>query len=275
MELADTIVARPAPVVALRPPAGTVAVPAADAAQSAAVTLGVGDAIKVQVYGKPELETTTYVGADGTVPIPLAGTVAVLGQSPAAAGQSIAAAFRKGGFLIDPQVTVFMVQFRSQQVTVLGAVRTPGRFTIETRATLLDVLAQAGGIDEDGASNVVLLRPDKAGKLRRYPIDLAGLGRDGEPVSSIGLQGGDSIFVPPAPQFYIKGEVSTPNMYRLEPGMTVEQAISRGGGVTARGSSGKVEIRRRKPDGGFTTRSGSMTDAVEADDVIRVRERIF
>ena len=98
-----------------------------------------------EVYGKPELSTTVYVSDDGTIPVPLAGGVQVAGQSPARAAQSIATAFRKGGLLVDPQVTVFLVQSRSQQVSVLGAVRTPGRFAVESRTTVLDVLAQAGG----------------------------------------------------------------------------------------------------------------------------------
>ncbi len=237
--------------------------------------LGVGDAVTVQVYGMPDLDTTTYVADDGSIPVPLAGNVAVLGQSPAAAAHSVATAYRKGGFLVDPKVTLFLVQARSQQVSVLGAVRSPGRFVVESRTSLLDVLAAAGGIAENGADAVVLLRPDKAGKLRRYPVDLAGLGEEGTPLPTLTLHGGDSIFVPQAAQFYISGEVNSPDKYRLETGMTVAQAVSRGGGITARGSSRKVEIRRRKPDGSVQLIDAGMGDPVRADDVIRVRERLF
>lgn len=239
------------------------------------LVLGVGDAVSVQVYGKPELDTTTYVSDDGSIPIPLAGNVAVLGQSPARAGQSVAAAFKKGGFLVDPQVTVFLVQFRSQQVSVLGAVRTPGRFVVESKTSLLDVLAQAGGIADNGADTVVLLRPDKAGKLKRFSVDLAGLSQEGAPLPALSLRGGDSIFVPLAAQFYISGEVNSPDKYRLEPGMTVAQAVSRGGGITPRGSSRKVEIRRRKPDGSYLMFDSGMGDPVQANDVIRIKERLF
>ena len=237
--------------------------------------LGVGDAVTVQVYGMPDLDTTTYVADDGSIPVPLAGNVAVLGQSPAAAAHSVATAYRKGGFLVDPKVTLFLVQARSQQVSVLGAVRSPGRFVVESRTSLLDVLAAAGGIAEDGANAVVLLRPDKAGKLRRYPVDLAGLGEEGTPLPTLTLHGGDSIFVPQAAQFYISGEVNSPDKYRLETGMTVAQAVSRGGGITPRGSSRKVEIRRRKPDGSVQLIDAGMGDPVRADDVIRIRERLF
>lgn len=239
------------------------------------LALGVGDAVSVQVYGRPELTTTTYVSDDGTIPVPLAGNVNVAGMSPAKAGQRVATALREGKYLINPQVTIFLVQFRSQQVSVLGAVRSPGRFPVESKTTVLDVLALAGGTTEGGSDRVVLLRPDRSGTLIRYPIDLKGLSGQNTPVPTLTLKGGDSIFVPPADQFYVDGEVNSPNMYRLEPGMTVAQAMSRGGGITPRGSSRRIEIKRRNPDGSYLTRDGNLSDAVQANDVIRVKERFF
>lgn len=237
--------------------------------------LGIGDELTVQVYGRPELNTTTYVAEDGSITIPLAGAVPVAGLSPVKAGHRVAAAFRNGKFLVDPQVTVTMAQFRGQQVSVLGAVKTPGRFVIESKTTVLDVLAQAGGITESGGNAVVLLRPGKNGKVQRYAVDMKGLSNGNLPVPTMTLRGGDSIFVPPADQFSIYGEVRSPNMYRLEPGMTVVQAISRGGGITPRGSNSRIEIMRRKPDGTSETRSGNLNDFVLANDVIRVKERFF
>lgn len=239
------------------------------------LALGVGDAISVQVYGKPELSITTYVSDDGTVAVPLAGAVPVKGLSPAGAGERIAQAYRDGKFLLDPQITVFLVQFRSQQVSVLGAVRAPGRFAVESRTTVLDVLAQAGGTTEDGADTVVVVRPDASGKLVRHSVDLRGLSQDGTALPTLTLRGGDSVFVPIADQFYIHGEVRTPNMYRLEPGMTVLQAISRGGGITPRGSQSRVEIERVDGDGSTSTRNVKLNEPVQVNDVIRVKERFF
>lgn len=257
--------------------AGLATAPAADTGGNGAplVTLGAGDAVNVQVYGRPELTTTTNVADDGSITVPLAGAVPVAGLSPAKAGQRIAAAFRQGRYLVDPQVTVSFTQARGQQVSVLGAVKSPGRFTVESRTSVLDVLAQAGGITENGASVVVLLRPDRAGKVTRYAIDLKGLSQAKTALPTLTLRGGDSLFVPPAEQFFIHGEVRAPNMYRLEPGMTVVQAISRGGGVTPRGSDSRIEIKRRRPDGSYVTSSADLGDTLQADDVVRIKERIF
>lgn len=259
-----------------RPAGGLASGAAAEAVRAGpALTLRNGDAITVQVYGRPELAVATTVADDDTITVPLVGNVPVAGLSPARAGQRVGTAYRQGGFLLDPQVTLSLAQSRGNQVSVLGAVKTPGRFPIEPRTTVLDVLAQAGGITENGAGMVVLLRPDQTGKVTRYAIDLKGLSTSSLPVPTLALRGGDSLFVPPAEQFYILGEVKAPNMYRLEPGMTVVQAISRGGGITPRGSSSRVEIKRRKADGSYVTGSATLGDRLQADDVVRVKERIF
>jgi len=89
------------------------------------------------------------------------------------------------------------------------------------------------------------------------------------------LQGGDSIYVPVAEQFYIAGEVRSPAMYRLDAGMTVLQAIARAGGITERGSASRVQIRRRGPKGDYIVISGKPGERIQADDVITVKERIF
>jgi polysaccharide export outer membrane protein len=271
--LVPPVAARPA-----EPASGQVAAPAAPTVATnpgPMLPLGVGDSVSVQVYGRPELTLTTYVADDGSVPVPLAGRVPVAGLAPAEAAEHIAAAYRDAKYRVDPQVTVLLLQSRSQQVSVLGAVARPGRYVIEGIANVMDLLAQAGGVGENGARVVYLLRPGKDGKVERTPLDLNGLSRAGVALPATTLRGGDSVFVPQADQFYVYGEVASPNMYRLEPGMTVEQALSRSGGVTARGSRKRIEIRRRESDGSYVTRAGELAELVHADDVIRVKERIF
>jgi polysaccharide export outer membrane protein len=83
------------------------------------------------------------------------------------------------------------------------------------------------------------------------------------------------VLVPTAPQLYIYGEVTAPGKFKVEPGMTVVQAIARAGGVTQRGSANRVVIKRRKADGTYETTKAALSDLVQADDVIRVKESIF
>ena len=237
--------------------------------------LGPGDSVAIQVYGQPDMNATVYISDDGTIPVPLVGAVQVGGLSPGEAARKVEAAFRDGKFLVDPHVTIIVTQSRSQRISVLGEVGTPGRYSIESNETIFDVLAQAGGAKETAADVVYLLRPDKSGQIERIPINLKGLTDNQRVMPTQPLQGGDSIYVPRAEQFYIFGEVTAPNMYRIEPGMTVTQAIARAGGVTARGSRKRVEIRRQGPDGRERAYSAKPDEPVQANDVLRVKESIF
>jgi polysaccharide biosynthesis/export protein len=237
--------------------------------------LGPGDAVTIHVYGQPDMDATQYVADDGTIRVALAGVVGVNGLSPAEASERVESALKNGKYLLDPHVTITLAQSRSQRVSVLGEVRTPGRYNIESNTTVFDVLAQAGGGTADCADIVYVLRPGPDGAVARYPVNLKGLAGGTGGVSTPTLKGGDSVFVPRAERFYIYGEVQQPNMYKLEPGMTVVQAIARAGGVTTRGSEKRIELRRRGESGTTTVTRATPADLVRADDVIRVRESIF
>jgi polysaccharide biosynthesis/export protein len=168
-----------------------------------------------------------------------------------------------------------VVQSRSQRVSVLGEVTSPGRYGIDAKTTIFDLLAQAGGTRETGADLVYLMRADAAGHIARTPINLKGLTDNSVSVPDLALRGGDVIYVPRADQFYVEGEVQSPAMYRLEPNMTVDQAIARAGGVTARGSLHRIEIKRRDSRGQQVSSGAKLCDRVQPNDVIRVKESLF
>ncbi len=254
---------------------GAAAAVQAPAGAQRLLQLGPGDSVAVQVYGQPDMGATVYISDDGTIPIPLVGAVQVGGLSPAEAARKIEAAFRDGKYLVDPHVTIIVTQSRSQRISVLGEAGAPGRYAIESNETILDVLAQAGGAKETAADVVYLLRPNKSGQIERIELNLKGLAGTQEMMPMQALQGGDSIFVPRAQQFYIYGEVAAPNMYRIEPGMTVVQAIARAGGVTARGSRKRVEIKRKGADGKEVTFKARAEEPIQVNDVVRVKESIF
>lgn len=259
--------------VAMPMPPG--APPAAQEVDEPLLKLGVGDQVALQVFGRPEFNTTTYVADDGTISVPLAGAVAVAGKSPSGAAMAVAKALKSGQFLVNPQVTITLPQFKSQQVSVLGEVRNPGRYPLDSKTTLLDLLAQAGGVAETGATTVYLIRSNAEGKPQRQTVDLLGLANGRGELPDVRIRSGDSVFVPRAQQYYVYGEVQNPNMYRLEAGTTVLQAISRSGGLTPRGSDSRIVIKRKDKNGKYRNFDADLTDIVEADDVIRVKERIF
>jgi len=264
-------------LVMAAPPTAPPAEPPAVSAARPLLQLGPGDQVKIDVFGRPEMDTTTYIADNGSIRVPLAGAVVIGGLSPGEASQKVEAALKQGQYLVDPHVTLTVLQSRSQRVSVLGEVKAPGRYPIESNTTVLDLLAQAGGATEKGADIIYILRPDGSGNLQRFPVDLKGTvdSKDAAPAVLQTLRGGDSIFVPTASQFYIAGEVKAPAVYRLESGMTLTQAIARAGGVTERGSASRVQIKRRGPKGDYIVIAGKPNERIQPDDVITVKERIF
>jgi polysaccharide biosynthesis/export protein len=225
--------------------------------------LGAGDALRITVHQQPDLTTDARISERGTVALPLVGEVKVAGLSQVEAAGAIAGSLKQGGFLKNPQVSVAVTAVRSRQVSVLGAVARPGRYPLDdTSSKLADVIAAAGGISAAGADTVTVIREGKEQKV-------ALLGRSYE------LKGGETIHVERAPVFYIYGEVARAGAYRVEPGMTVMQAIAAGGGITPRGSERRLKLRRAGPDGKLAETDTSLRDAVKADDVIYVKEALF
>jgi len=240
------------------------------------VELGPGDQVRIDVFGNPDLTTTTTVAEDGSIRLPLTGSVPVVGQSPTEAARIIEKAFKTGEFLVDPHVTVTVLSSSSQRVSVVGEVRNPGRYPIESNTTVLDLIALAGGLTDKGSDTVYILREDTSGKLQRLLVDTRGFIASGDtgPVSLQVVHGGDSIVVPKA-TFFINGQVVQPGEYRIESGMTLFRAIARAGGVTPLGSASRVAIRRTGADGKVMDIKGKKDMRIEPGDVIEVKERLF
>ena len=234
--------------------------------------LGPGDSVSIQVFGEPAA-TTAYVGDDGTISVPLVGSIHVAGTSPIEAASRVAKALKDGGYFVDPHVSIIVTS--NQLVSVLGEVANSGRFPVTPRTTIVDLLAQAGGLKETASEVGYVLRSDDNGHVNRYPVKLNGLTdiRDALPTSA--LLGGDSLVVPRAERCFVLGEVATPGKLSIEPGMTVIQAIARAGGVTERGSERRIQLKRLDKNGQYQVVHVKPGDPVQADDIIRVKESIF
>lgn len=263
----------PAPASAETRPSGATS-PAAPRPLQA---LGPGDEVRMRVFGQPNMNGTLDVSDNGTISVPLAGRVHVGGLSPSQAAHKVEAALKRGQFLVDPHVTLTMVKSLSERVAVLGQVRTPGIYSIDSSTTLIDLLAQAGGETKAGANTVYILRTSSGGEIRRLAVNLQGLADAGTAPEAavVTMRGGDQVYVPRAPMFYVTGQVHTPGRFRLGPGVTVLQAVARAGGVTNMGSMSRIVIKRREPNGRYRIISAQLTDRVQRNDVITVKERIF
>lgn len=246
----------------------------AGAASAADVQLGAGDVLKISVYGSPDLGLETRISEAGEITYPLVGNVALGGLSVSAAEKKLGGMLEKGGFLRKAQVNIIVTSLQSQQVSVLGQVNRPGRYPIEGRRSVMDMLAMAGGVNADGGDSINLIRK-RDGKTSREVIDIVEMVRNADLNRDLDVAGNDVIFVERAPRFYIYGEVQRPGPFRLERSMTVLQGLSAGGGLTQRGTERGIRIKRRDAEGKLQVLDAKHDDLLQVDDVVYVKESLF
>jgi polysaccharide export outer membrane protein len=252
--------------------AGLVSVPAHAQQQ---YTLVPGDIIKVTVFKNTDLSIDARVSETGAISYPLIGAVPVAGLSLPVAEHKIADMLKEGGFVLNPQVSILLTQAFGNLVSVLGDVKTPGRYSIEAAGGHLSgMLAAAGGIADTGGDTVIV-QGLRGGKQFRREIDIVKIFASGSTADDIEINGGDTLFVGREPVFYIYGQVQRPGQVRLERGMTVMQALASGGGVTGKGTSRGIVRHRRDAGGKVKEESVSLDDDVHDQDVIYVKESLF
>jgi polysaccharide biosynthesis/export protein len=239
-------------------------------AHAAELTLGGGDVLKVNVYNHPDLSVEARVNESGSVRFPLLGEVALGGLSVTQAEKKIAGLLDSGKFIPNPQVSIIVTVPQSQLVSVLGQVNRPGRYPLDARRSLADLLALAGGTTGEGGDVVTLMR-EREGKREKFSVDV--LNSANSPATAV--MPGDVVYVERAPRFYIYGEVQRAGSYRLERNMTVLQALSLGGGLSLRGTERGLRLKRLNSAGVLLETDAKLGDFLLPDDVVFVREALF
>jgi polysaccharide export outer membrane protein len=194
--------------------------------------IGPDDLLEITLFdieaknGEPRV-VAVRVARSGVVTLPLIGPAAVAGKTPVEAEQQLREAYRK--FIHDPQIAVFVKEFRSYRVSVVGYVEKPGVFEVTGERSLLEILAMAGGLNEKAGKTIQISR-NADGRLDTLFVDLDRLTQAGEMDLNVTMRSGDVVNVPRAGVVYVEGSVKKPGAYRLRDAMTVSQAISMAGG---------------------------------------------
>lgn len=204
--------------------------------------IGPGDLLHVTVLREPELEQQVRVLDSGEVNLPLIGDVHVAGLDPAQAAAMIEAKYLVGNYLKHPSVSVFVEEFATEPVSVLGQVKKPGTYRIMTPRTLLDLLAMAGGLTPIADRHIMVERAPGA-KHREEQVFLSNRSSDAL-MANVMIDPGDTILVPKAGIVYVLGDVGRPGGYTMEneSRMTVLQAIALAAGVNRTANEKKARV---------------------------------
>jgi polysaccharide export outer membrane protein len=239
--------------------------------------------VTVTVFDHADLTGTFTVESDGSLTYPLIGRVKAAGLTL----REFEDALKKGladGYLKNPQVSVSMDEYKSQRVFVMGEVRAPGAYQLTGNMTVIEALAKAGGLTPTAAEEVLVVRPvagaNGPGPARADDSEATVLHtnirelQSGSLSQNLTLKDGDTIVVNKAQSVYVFGQVRAPGAYPIDRGTTVLQALSLAGGVTDRGSTGRIKIVRTV-DGKKKELKVKLTDTVEPGDTVIVGERYF
>ncbi|HWO40392.1 MAG TPA: polysaccharide biosynthesis/export family protein [Candidatus Eisenbacteria bacterium] len=237
--------------------------------------IGPGDVLEVSVPAIEELKVRLVrVSGDGTIALPYIGKLHAAGMTEEQLQDKMVEALHK--YMYNPRVSLFVREYRSRQVAVLGAVLKPGLYSVNTGAdTILDMISQAGGItsgadprlyfipaEEADAADVQKITSTLPQNLMQDPsvmilkktdpilIDLQELAMGGyQQYLSTSVRPGDVIMVPGGGQVLVEGWVEKPGAYNVTQGLTVSGAVVAAGGPLYPADVTAVKVIRSEKGG--------------------------
>ena len=261
------------------------------AVSSAAFSLGdyqIGpeDLLDISVFEVPELSRSVRVSASGEISLPLLGIVQAAGHSPRQLEQLLTDRLRET-YVRDPQVSVFLKEYKSDPVSVVGAVKVPGLYQIQTQKSLIEVLAMAQGLSEGPqilpGRTIIIARKQRPGAVEAadtLEIPIKALLQDSDAQWNVPIYPGDVIKVVPAGKFYVTGDVNQPGGFTLTDYDSVSaiQAVAMAGGTKKTASLKEAVIIRRDVAGNRVEEKGNLKQVLQgksADAQLEANDILF
>ena len=211
------------------------------------IRLGPGDLVEVAVYNVPELTTKARISTNGDIYLPLIDYVHVGDLTQEEAQRLIEQRLASGGFVNNPHVTLFISEYASGVVTLLGEVARPGSYPVMGERRLYDIFSAAGGLTEKAGRSVTISHRNDP----EHPVNV----RLAEnlvqtPATNVSIQQGDTIVVQRAGIVYVVGDVGRPSGFLMDNDhLTVLRAIALAGGTTRTAKLNGAKLLRKTPDG--------------------------
>ena len=240
--------------------------PVLSLAQAKAYEIGPKDVITLAIRagGETQHNADLTVSDQGTINAPFIGTVKAEGLTPSRLEKQITEALAKDYF-VNPKVNIRVKEYHSLQYYISGAVKAPGLFEMPTRASLLELIAKAGGVTTECGHVAYIMRGAaervKAGEkvenlashTKLVKVNLQKLLDEGDMSANPILTPGDVVYIPPKTslnvsksKIYVEGEVKKPGAYDYQPGMTVLNACVMAGGFEKFAAPNRTKIIRQR-----------------------------
>jgi polysaccharide export outer membrane protein len=215
----------------------------------ASLVLAPGFLLNIDILDEPDIAGPFRVDDRGDLLLPVLGSVHVAGQTVSQAKNTLQDKLLQQKLLLDPHVTLTVLEYTAPQVAILGQVASPGRYPLLAPHNLIDVLALAGGPTASAGNQVKITRGSNPSGI----AEVVHFSRETErsTVSDVLVQPGDTVQVEMAGIVYVLGAVNKPGGYVMQEGGTLNvlQAISMADGMTLNVAGGTIHILRPNADG--------------------------
>src|SRR5262245_30596685 len=252
--------------------------------------IGPGDVIEINVPGMEEIKNMSErINGDGTLSLPFVGIIQVNGMTDKSLREEIRRRLEEK-YMKNPQINLFVKEFRSRQVAVIGAVQKPGLYNLASPYdTLLTMISQAGGmkveaaervlfvpaepVDSDKAAEIAKVLPSQVVRQDPAPLILKNVDAINISLDSISrgsnerflqmpARPGDIIMVPGGGEVLVQGWVEKPGSFKISPGLTILGAVAAAGGPSFPADRGAVQLIRTEKSGQKTSFTADL-DAIK------------
>ena len=247
-------------------------------AQDESLVIGAGDLLKIDVYDTPQLSQIPRVDDAGNVPLLFLGSISVLDDTPAQAAAAIEQRMIAGGVMRHPQVSVIVVEYATQDVSVIGQVSKPGNYPIRTPRSIMEVLSMAGGLTAVAERNIIVRRRGNPGVQETFFVANT---PDNKASTDLKVYPGDTIMVPKVSFVYVLGDVARPGGYPMtinDSNATLLEMMAEAGSANKTASLSNARLLRKTGttykivpiDLGSLQQGKALDLGLQADDVIYV-----
>jgi polysaccharide export outer membrane protein len=246
--------------------------------------IGAGDILQIRVWDHNDLNRTVEVAQDGTFSFPFIGKVQAAGKSVFTLEKLLIDKL-SDGYLVGPQVTVGVSEYKHKKAFIFGNVNRPGSYVLKPNMRLLELISEAGGFTRDKGSICTIVRSSKTGPDEK-PIAIEDASEHetisvnleqliaGDFSENVLIEPNDSIYISTAERVFVTGEVRRPGEVTFKEQMTVRQAISMAGGATPKAAINRTSIIRMENNTEVEIKP-NLSDPVLPDDIIKVPESYF
>jgi polysaccharide biosynthesis/export protein len=255
-------------------------------AKGSVYRLGSEDVVKVSILagGEEQVEKEMVVGENGNINVPFIGKIKAAGLTMEELEKAIIKPLERD-FFVNPQVHLQIKEYHSLQFFISGAVKNPGMFELEYTPTIMDLIANAGGVLKERGNLAYILRGGSGNFIDKknlddetfkknisnkepIKVDLLKLLDEGNMSENIMLQSGDTIYIPlgtklnqTKTKIYVQGEVENPGAFDFQPGLTALSACIIAGGFDKFAAPNRAKIVR-------ITKNGQETIDINLEKVI-------